>query len=627
MGKMKISKTAKKANGGMPTWLLSLIIAVIALGVILGCAIAFINSTGVIPRMSTAMKTENFKVSQNMMNYFYQNAYSSFVSNSTYSALSSYCSLNSGDNAGKPLYKQTIGAGQYDSILASGYEDKTWHEFFMDQAISSAKSLLIYCEVANERGVSLTDEDRENAKLSAESLALQIKYSGEAYLSMSENACISAAFGTGVKLTDVKKAMELSVLASKVQEEIQDELLEAITSDRINAEYEANKKNYETVDFLSYTFSVKYDTVAKEVLAEKGEDAKEEDYKEDILKAYAEKVAEAASHAKKLSEITDKDEFIKYILAYTLSENYDDIYADVKEDEKLESDDLPSEENVAAIKEAMINKLLEEVTAEDRKDDAEDDVSEADGKFSAYGVEVTESYGEFLTALKSELYSKLISAESSATQEEYGYTAPEEDEEEDPDQKWLFADDRKEGEVTVIEDGDGKDGAEVTEAKDKYYKAGVYYMVKTRYKDDTIVRNGAYAVFEKSDYAKDAIEAIKALDSVDVDAFLAACYKEGAGTYSNLEDYRPGLMGSEEFDSWFFDENRKKGDYTEETITAGSSSYILGYFEEVGTLKAWEADVKSVLFGQDAEASDEAYTEKYESAIVIKDSVINRVGK
>lgn len=632
MGKMKISNNKKRNNGGMPSWLLSLIVGLVAIIVVGTCLASFVGSTGVIGRFSTAMETENYSVNQPMMNYFYQTAYSSFVSGTYYQTLGSYCSLNNATygNSGLSLDKQTIGKGQYDSILVPAeYNGKTWHDYFMDQAVATVEQVLIFCEVADERNITLTEEELENVKLGAEALAEQIRVSKDAYGStpyagLSDNACISAAFGDGVKMSDVRKALELTSLAGKAQNDVSEEVLDKVTLDRINAEYAENPKHYDLVDFLTYGFSVKYDTVSKDVLAEIGEDAKEADHKDEILAEYKKQIAEAIEKAKALSAITDKDEFLKFVLNDKLDEIYDDTYEELKEKAKLEVKVIPSEENVKAIKEAMVAKIFEELFAEEVKDTAVDDVEEKDDKFYAYEIEINKIYGEFLTDLKASLYSDLLSTKESCLAEQHTYTVPEKAEDEEEDQKWLFADDRKAGDVTLIEDGDGAKDAAV-EVKDKHYTADVYLMVAPRYRDEVKVRDGAYMVFTKEDDAKAAIEALKASGSVTLESFLALA-EEKAGGHSELKDYVEGSMGSEDFDAWFLDEARAKGDYTAEPIKASTSSFIVAYFEQVGEITGWQADVKYTLYNQDYEKATEEYTEKYSSTVVSNEKVLKKIG-
>lgn len=636
MGKMKIANNKKNANGGVPTWLLSLIVGLVALLVVGTCLASFVGSTGVIGRFSTAMKTDNYSINKPMMDYFYQTSYSSFVSGQYYQSLYSYCSLNNAKNgnSGLPLNEQKIGEGQYDSILVSNisdYKDKTWHDYFMDQALATAKEVLIFCEVADERGISLTDEELDSVNTSAKALAEQIRVSKDAYgttpyAGLSDNACISAAFGDGVKMSDVKNALELTMLASKAQNDIAEKALDGVTIDRINAEYAENPKHYDLVDYLTFSFSVKYDNVVKEVLADIGEDAKEEDHKDEILAAYKEEIAKASKKAAELSAITDKDEFLKYILNDHLTENYDETYDEVKEEKKLEDKVLPSEEDQAKIKDAMIAKIFEELFAEDAKSTAVDDVEEKDDKFYAYDVEINKLYGEFLSTLKSDLYSALYSLKKNAVKEEATYTVPADEKDESEKQKWLYSEDRKAGDITLIEDGDGAKGAEVTAATDKSYTADVLLMTAPRYKDEAFVRNGAYMVFTKEADAKAAIEALKAKGSVDLDAFLAVAAEKADGGYSELTDYTEGGLNSDDLDAWLFDEKRAKGDFSAEPV-AVSSSFVVAYFESVGEITGWQADVKYTLYNEDTTAALEEYTEKYEGSVVLKDKVLAKVGK
>ena len=132
-------------------------------------------------------------------------------------------------------------------------------------------------------------------------------------------------------------------------------------------------------------------------------------------------------------------------------------------------------------------------------------------------------------------------------------------------------------------------------------------------------------VFTKEDDAKAAIEALKASGSVTLESFLALA-EEKAGGHSELKDYVEGSMGSEDFDAWFLDEARAKGDYTAEPIKASTSSFIVAYFEQVGEITGWQADVKYTLYNEDYEKATEEYTEKYSSTIERKDSVLKKIG-
>ena len=173
--------------------------------------------------------------------------------------------------------------------------------------------------------------------------------------------------------------------------------------------------------------------------------------------------------------------------------------------------------------------------------------------------------------------------------------------------------------------GDGAKGAEVKVDK-KSFTTNVYCIVKPRYVDETIVRHVAYMVFTSSTDASSALAELKKLDKVTLDAFLEVAEKNGAGACYELEDCVKGQLGSDEFDEWMYSDDRKKGDYTTDPIVI-SSSYIIGYFEKVGTLKAWEATVKNALLTEDLTAETARITDTYASTIEVKTNVMNRLGK
>jgi hypothetical protein len=133
-------------------------------------------------------------------------------------------------------------------------------------------------------------------------------------------------------------------------------------------------------------------------------------------------------------------------------------------------------------------------------------------------------------------------------------------------------------------------------------------------------------VFTSSSSAQTALDALNSKDSMDIDTFLDIAEHSGAGSYTELTDYAPGQLGSDEFDAWMFDSARAKGEYTKDIITI-SSSYALGYFEGEGTLEAWQAQIKKSLLSDDLTAENEKILETYKGTVVVKDKVMSKIGK
>ena len=152
----------------------------ILLGAFAGCSNEKNDKKAEAEAKKIAMKTDNFSVSLGMMKYFYQVAYTSFVGDAYYNFLKAQCSLNNSKygNQDLPLNQQKIGQGSYDAFLVSdieNYKDKTWHDYFVDQATATVKETLIFCEMAKERNVSLTDDEKAEIQLEVKKLAESMK--------------------------------------------------------------------------------------------------------------------------------------------------------------------------------------------------------------------------------------------------------------------------------------------------------------------------------------------------------------------------------------------------------------------------------------------------------------------
>ena len=208
-------KTPKKKNG-MPSWALNLITIVITAAILFSVVFMLMSSNGVFGRMSTAMKSENFRVSRNMMDYYFQTQYNNFVQqNSSY--LSYY-----GLDTGLSLKDQYI-----DTTEGS---ETTWFDYMMEQTKTQVEEILIYCEEAQQRDIKLTEE--EYADIDAEIEMYETYASMYGY---DTNSYVAQIYGKGIKTKDIRAAMELSALASKCSTEIGKELEAGITDEDIDA--------------------------------------------------------------------------------------------------------------------------------------------------------------------------------------------------------------------------------------------------------------------------------------------------------------------------------------------------------------------------------------------------------
>ena len=622
MGKLKISKAKKNKNSrgssGIPNWLLTTLVIIVVVAVLATCVGTFVASSGVAMRLSTAVTLDDYKVNGNMMSYFFQTTYMDFVNN--YSSYMSYLSL---DQYTSLKEQQFNPAGSYDSAFLGEFEG-TWFDYFMTQTKDSVKNLLIYCSEADRLGITLNDEDQAEIDASIDTLLINIRSSYGAGLS--DATCIANVYGKGVSKADVRKAMELSALASKAAQQISDDIEGAITDERINSEYDSNKRDYNLVDYFTYSFDVYYD----DVVAEKyGDEKKVEDLTDEekaaVLALYKEKIAAAHASAKELASKTTLDEFKAWVINYAANNLYDENYETATE--KIANENIPDKADLDTIKEKTIAAVIKEVT--EGKEEVTEDVvtTEADSEktYKLYDITIKSEFAEAAKTLKSKLFTAVLSAKEDGLMEKTNYIAPDEDDKKDDFSEWAFSADRKANDTTNIETGDGANEATV-EVKDEKFTAEVSILIKPEYRDETLSRNFAYMLFTKEDAAKKAIEALEATEGLDKDKFLEKAKDSAvaAEAYQYLEDCVIGTMQSEELDEWLY--SAKAGEYTKTTIKMSDGSFMVALYVSEGETTAWEYTVKSAIYNEDYIAYEERMTTDFASSVVFNDKVINKIG-
>ena len=591
--KVETVKSYKKKSG-MPSWAVNLITIAVALVILLSVALSLVTANGVFMRMQTAMKTENFRVNGNMMNYFFQTQYQSFVSeNSSYL---SYYGLDTGLSL-KEQYIDTSDASQ-----------GTWFDYMMNQTKTSVAEILVYCEEAEARGIKLTDDDKAN--IDAE-LEMYETYA-EAYGYTSTNTYVAAVYGKGMKLKDVRNALELSTLASKCSEEVGIEIENSITKDQINTEYNDNKLDYDLVDYSYYTFSVSYKDAIVEILGEDYDDADAETKADEILAKYKEMIEKAKADAAELAGKTDIKDFKAYIYNKVVEDAIEDTYAEAVADSELTSEKLPTEENTTTIREKLLAHVIDLIT----NDKSYEKISAtADEKTTVFEIEVTAEYAELFEEIAQDVYDAAKTDAESFITEGAVYVDT------DDAVEWAFEEGRQAGDIKSFEEGDGKDGAEISTDTDELTKFTVstYYVTKAQYRDETVTKDVGLMLFGTEDEAKAAIEKLTA--GVTLDTFKAVSTELG-GSFTDYENYTEGAMGVTAFDEWLYGDGVVIGSYTATPIKLSDSSYAVAIYYEDGD-PAWEVTVKSALFSEKFSANYATLEATY--AVTTKDKVLDKI--
>lgn len=596
---MSLNDYSKPKKKGMPNWAINLISIVVTVAILLSVAVIALSSSGLVMRVRTAMASDNYKISGNMMKYYFQTTYQNFATN--YESYMSYLSLDTS----KSLKDQTIGdtsanANAIDTaIVGAEYEGKTWYDYFMDQTQSEVRNMLYYCEEADKRNISLDDSDKQIIDSSIESIRMTAETAG-----YTTNAYLSLTFGKGISEKDVRSAMEISSLSSKAMTAIAEELDGKITSERIETKYNENKKLFDVIDYTYYTFRINYSDIESEV-----KNANADATADVILNAYKTAIQDAKQKARELGSKTDPNEFEKYYLDYVAK---DEFKGELETASKSVTEGKPEDAQIETIKNAMAEALVKEIM-EDKKETDKAAVK-TDDKYTVYGVEVTEAWAEIFDTVKGAIFDTLLSGQSTYVKDGAAFV------ENDEFSTWAFDDSRNAGETDTIYTGDGsEEGKEIT-ANDKFFYASVYLLRKTQYVNNVKARNVSYMLFSSAEEARAAIDTLNAEASVNKDIFNRIAGELSSPSYSDYEDYLKGDLGVASFDTWLYDDATVLGSYTKTPISLSDGSYGVFLYVSEGD-EAWRVNVKTTLLEEDFAAFTAEMETTYSPSIKVNDKV------
>ena len=595
---------AKKTKNNGSSKIYSIVIALVAVFVVATIVLSSIASSGVLLRNTKAMKSKNYTITGSMFKYMVLSEYDSFLTN--YSSYLSYFSLDTS----KPLDDQAYGTGNETAFLGQMASGATWLDFFVEPVKSQAEQILIYCELADEKGITLDDEDKANideAIALIEADALKSGYTLEVY--------VATLYGNGIKVKDLRKTMELSTLAGKAAEAVDEELLAGITADEVKAKYDANPKGYDVVEYVGYTIGVSLKTFAKDHLS--GYDGKTDltaDQKNQLKGPYGEKIKELKDKAESFTEYKSAEEFIKDIILDVAKENFDSLY----KTEALADADKIAEADLALVKDKMIESVIAEVNRGD--DTTADDTVEKDGTYSAYGINLTANASKAVDNVKKNLFTAVSSAKETYVVKKQKY------DENSEFAKWAFEADRKACASKLIYSGDDFKGEELN-TDNGYFSADIYYIEAPQHPDTTLAKDVAYMTFATKDAAQKAIDAIKAGEKLTLERFEAVAKEQNAVSNGFFEDYLKGQVEYNGYEEWLYDENTLVGAYTQTPLAnaaTNATEYAIFFYVENGN-EAWYIDVQNEIFVDDYQTYFSPLKEKYE-VTELNDKVVAKLG-
>ncbi len=482
----KTVKTGSKKTDRTGLW----VTLVIALLIVASLALWFFSSSGVVERGTTVISTDNYKVDATMITY-YENQLYSTAFNQYYSYYYQY--FTQGDANAAYTYAQQA---MQEQTLASYY----------DEALDLVKEILILCESAKAEGITLDSKDKEDID------AVVSQYDG----------VIKQNFGTGVKKSDLRKAVEIQVLASKYYDEFNETTKSAITADEISKYIDENKADFYVADYLVAPLGI---------LAE--------DYEGDV-EGFAAAKALVDEYADKMKKSTTAEEFKTLLVEFTVKNGFDALVAT-----EIDSDLVPDKATLNTYEQTAIDYIVKSLVKEEAV--ASKSATEGSLEYAMLTIEETlkKSCQEALDkAEASQAYVDAATAETAPTEEI----------------KWLIDDARKEGDTN-----DSKISDETE------YTITVYRIEKPLHIDKTLTKNVGHILIEAAKAT--ATEAQIAEAKAKAETVLAE-FKAGDKTEDSFEEI--GLANTSdsnvfydnvtegymvaEFNDWLFDEARKVGD-------------------------------------------------------------------
>ena len=354
-----------KSKAGLGTTITCIVLVV---AILLTIVIGALDSTGVFARLTNTLQTENFVVTEAMMQYFYNE----YVLNW----------LNSSNGQMYVMYGLIDFTTDLRTQQCTVAESGTWYDYFVEGAVENVTMYLTYAEGAIAAGITLTKEDKQDIDESIKLVKKTLKDAGET---------IGDRYGDKVSATDIRKCFEIIELASKFNEAKTQQLEEAVRNDaqKIMDYPLSHKAEFYTATYISYTITVK-----DEMLTFKDDDTKLEAAK-----------AEAKANAEIIAAAKDSTEFFDLVKVYVASEEAKSEEATTKE---LKYEDHTKEVSYAEssdldkwlfVEGADVNasKVIEEASTEKSTDSSGATVNTNVYKYTAYMVVKKSSLNTDLT--------------------------------------------------------------------------------------------------------------------------------------------------------------------------------------------------------------------------------------
>lgn len=238
----KQQKELKEAKQLKTMTLTFAVVMILVVAIVLGVAVRSpIN--GAINRGTHAITVGEHELSTTDLSYYYVDGINNYYNNiySTYSSMyGDYWQLFVPFDVSKPLDEQKY----------SEEEDKTWAQFFMDQAFESVKDVYGLYDLAMAEGHKLTEEQQEVLDSYESTLEYYAAMGG--YSSVA--SYLRGTYGDGANLKSFMNYYTVSAYASSYIQAYSESL--EYTDEDYRAHEKGNFNNYSTFSYATYTVNM-----------------------------------------------------------------------------------------------------------------------------------------------------------------------------------------------------------------------------------------------------------------------------------------------------------------------------------------------------------------------------------
>lgn len=230
-------KQLKEAKESKKLRLATIAFAVAIVVMVCVVTVATVLESGIIERNTTALTVGGSEISAVELNHYYVDSINAFMNN-----YGSYASLFGVDTS-KPL----------DEQLYNSEEEKTWADYFLEQAINTAQYNYAYYNQAIAEGYTLSESSKLNIDTTINNIALAAAMYGYGDI----DTYLTAMYGSGANEESYRAYCEVQFIASQYATDVNEGLTysteELATADAADPiQYNSYSYNYTFLNVSSF---------------------------------------------------------------------------------------------------------------------------------------------------------------------------------------------------------------------------------------------------------------------------------------------------------------------------------------------------------------------------------------